>query len=154
MLSIIVLTLAQAGDLEDRRDAAVRAAIIPAKASPHSLRRTALTDLAVHGDEVRRFRHRIGRQRPPQNLHSLEVQLRGPRCQHAPQSLVHRPPFGELEDQFGQLRCFVRAHRNTEGILDHSGRLFKYCRNGPPRSYRFKANSTVACRKPSLSPAS
>ena len=36
----------------------------------------------------------------------------------------------------------------------HSFNPFKYSRNGPPRSRRRRANSTVAFRNPSLSPAS
>ena len=36
----------------------------------------------------------------------------------------------------------------------HSFKFFRYSRNSPPRSSRFSANSTVALRKPSLSPVS
>lgn len=36
----------------------------------------------------------------------------------------------------------------------HSSKVFRYSRNWPPRSSRFRANSTVAFRKPSLSPVS
>src|SRR6266446_6497748 len=38
--------------------------------------------------------------------------------------------------------------------LAHSFKLFRYSRNSPPKSSRFSANSTVALRKPSLSPVS
>ena len=33
-------------------------------------------------------------------------------------------------------------------------KLFRYCRRGPPRSGRLRANSTVAFRNPNLSPVS
>src|SRR5208282_5639925 len=36
----------------------------------------------------------------------------------------------------------------------HNFKVFRYSRNSPPRSSRFNANSTVALRKPSLSPVS
>jgi hypothetical protein len=36
----------------------------------------------------------------------------------------------------------------------YSFRVFRYARKGAPRSWRFRANSTVAFRKPNLSPAS
>ena len=38
--------------------------------------------------------------------------------------------------------------------LSYSFSPFRYSRNGPPRSSRFRANSTVAFRNPSLSPVS
>src|SRR5579871_3215099 len=63
---------------------------------------------------------------------------------------------GKLYDLFEAmtaLLALVLIQRHTEEFYRRL-RLLRYSRNGPPRSSRFSANSTVAFRKPSLSPAS
>ena len=39
-------------------------------------------------------------------------------------------------------------------IFPYNSKDLRYSRNSPPKSFLFKANSTVAIKKPSLSPAS
>ena len=48
----------------------------------------------------------------------------------------------------------TRLHARSIAVNSYSSSVFKYSRNSPPRSSRFSANSTVAFRKPSLSPVS
>jgi len=43
---------------------------------------------------------------------------------------------------------------HPSGTAGYSVSVFRYSRNASPRSWRFRANSTVAFRKPNLSPAS
>src|SRR3979411_2756135 len=70
--------------------------------------------------------------------------------------------LGMLEHEIGECRRFARPKRQLKRdaaqenplARAYSFRPFRYSRNSLPRSYRFSANSTVAFKNPSLSPAS
>jgi len=72
----------------------------------------------------------------------------------ASSSTLGSSPAGSFQNCQPALEPRGKPRLLGRSIRPQRGKFFSHSRNGGPRSSRFRANSTVAFRKPSLSPAS